>query len=115
MTLDGSAFKKPQIGPCYDDVNKENEKLLQNLYKQEHFLPIVESGILKLATSKTQLIEHVNEALENPASFTENGDKILKEIIGYTDGCCTERVAEVIKNFLGRQPVELSSQNIETQ
>jgi len=104
MTVDGSAFKKPQIGPAYDEIRPEKEYLLKQMYFQEHFMPVVETNALKLATSKQELIDHINNALEQPEAATANSEDVLKKIITYTDGNATGRVAECIKNFFTEQP-----------
>lgn len=102
MTVDGSAFHKPQIAPFYDDVNKKNETLMQNYYKQDHFMPIINTGGLSLAHSKAQLIELVNLALEKPEGFTQKSEKIVEEIITFTDGNATNRVAEILRQTMCR-------------
>ncbi len=98
MTVDGSAFRKPQIGPYYDDIDKKNEKHLRDLYKQEHFIPIIETGGLALAQSKDELIHFIRKALKDPESFLKNTDSIVREIITYTDGNSTARVVDIIRN-----------------
>ena len=100
MTVDGSAYNKPQIAPYYDDVDKKNEHRLRKIYYQEHFLPIMHTGALVLAHSKEELIRLVNEALEMPQKFTTKSEKILEEIITYTDGRSTDRVIEVLQGEL---------------
>jgi hypothetical protein len=100
MTVDGSAYCKPQIAPFYDDVDKKNESKLRRIYYQEHFLPIVNTGGLALAHSKEELIRLVNEALEKPEKFTTKSERILEEIITYRDGRSTDRVVEVIREAL---------------
>lgn len=100
MTVDGSAFKKPQIGPYYDEVNPAKQYLLQGMYQQEHFRPIINCQSLMLAGSKQQLISYINTALTNPDSVTQNCQKVLEEIITYTDGKSTDRVVNIIKNAL---------------
>jgi hypothetical protein len=103
MTVDGSAFQKPQIGPAYNEAHLSKEHLLRQMYFQEHFIPVIQTGGLQLAESKQQLVEYVNKALEQPEAFTKNAGKILQQIITYTDGRSTARVAEIIKNFLIRE------------
>ena len=100
MTVDGSAFNKPQIGPAYDEVNPGKEYLLQQMYQQEHFLPVIKTGGLLLATSKDLLIKYVNETLERPEFFIAKSRNILQEIITYTDGQSTDRVVQIIEDFL---------------
>ncbi|MCY7421112.1 MAG: CDP-glycerol glycerophosphotransferase family protein [Chitinophagaceae bacterium] len=100
MTVDGSAYNKPQIGPYYDEVNPAKQDLLRGMYYQEHFKPIINSQSLLLAGSKKELIHYINTALANPASVTKNSQKVLEEIITYTDGKSTERVVNIIKKNL---------------
>lgn len=100
MTVDGSAYNKPQIAPAYDDVPPYKSSLLRNMYYQEHFIPIMNTGGLMLATSKQKLIEYVNSALENPQAYTNQAKNILKEVITYDDGMCTNRVVNVIKETM---------------
>jgi len=102
MSVDGSAYRKPQIGPCYDEVNQAKEHLLQGMYSQEHFIPIVNTGGLLLAKSRKQLIDFVNETLKNPRNFISNSNRIVEEIITYADGRSTERTVEIIKENLYR-------------
>ena len=100
MTLDGCAYNKPQIGPAYDDVNSSAAHLLRGLYNQKHFQPIVKTNGLRLATSKSDLIKNINEALLHPENFTKECKAILNEIITYTDNNSTDRVVKVIKDVL---------------
>jgi hypothetical protein len=102
MSIDGSAFGKPQIGPAYaPDKSGHSGKLLYNMYLQEHFHPVVKTGGLKIAHSSTELMQMVNDALENDVCSEKNRE-ILKDIITYSDGKCTERVSAVIENFLAQ-------------
>lgn len=100
MTVDGSIFNKPQIAPCYDDVTKKAEPFLQAQYKQEHYLPIVNSGVLNFADSRQKLVSLVEAALKNPDDFITNSQACVKEIATYTDGRSTERVINKMKTLL---------------
>lgn len=99
MTVDGSAFNKPQIGPAYLNTAKASY-LLQQLYWQEHFVPVMQTKGLMLAKSEQELIMHVNKALLQPELYTKANDAILKSIITYNDGKSTERVAKIIEDAI---------------
>ncbi len=107
MTVDGSSFDKPQIGPAYDEAEPSRQALLQAMYRQEHFTAITSSGGLHLATSREILINQVNEALQHPGAFSNARTSILEQVITYTDGRSSERVAEAIQTALagGYAPV----------
>ncbi len=100
MTVDGSAYKKPQIGPYYDDVNPSKANLLRGMYMQQHFLPIIKTNGLKLASSRQEMVSFINEGLLAPENFTENCKKVLEEIITYADGKSTDRVVNLLKAIL---------------
>ncbi|CAF0783421.1 unnamed protein product [Rotaria sordida] len=80
MTIDGSAFGKPQIGPAYDEIVSNKAHLLKNMYWQEHFLPIINTKGLSLAESKEQLFDFINEALHNPENMTKANTALLASL-----------------------------------
>jgi len=99
MAVDGSAFKKPQIGPYYDDVHPSTQDLFRGMYHQEHYLPILKTETVNLANNREQYIEFVNKAMQNPSSYTTNCSKCVSEIVTYTDGQSTNRAVAAIKDF----------------
>ncbi|HEY6977054.1 MAG TPA: hypothetical protein VH396_12245 [Chitinophagaceae bacterium] len=103
MTVDGSAFGKPQIGPAYVHYNKHSGKLLTKMYLQEHFVPVIETKGLQLAHSSPELIRLINKALENGKTHEDGNAKILKSTITFCDGKNTERVAAALKDFLAKE------------
>lgn len=101
MTLDGAVFGKPQIGPAYNVFHKhKKDKCLYSLYLQDHFKPIlIEEGV-QLATSRSEMVEMINNALKNPHHFTGRYAAVLQHLITYTDGNATGRVLEAIRESL---------------
>ncbi len=100
MTIDGSAFHKPQIGPAYDEVVPDKAHLLKKMYWQEHFIPVLKTNGLALANSRQELIGFINEALHHPEEMTKASQRIVEEVITYSDGQCTQRVLAAIANEL---------------
>lgn len=99
MTVDGSAYNKPQIGPAYYTNDSTISNRLYKIYWQEHFVPIMQTNTLALAKSAGELVSLINNNLNNP-SVTFSGKAILENIITYTDGKSKERVTTVIKQAL---------------
>lgn len=99
MTVDGSAFHKPQIGPYYDEVNPSNEELFRKMYYQEHYVPIMNSKVVNLAKNKEEYIQLVNDCLNNPSAYNEACNACVEEIITYRDGRSSERAVAAIKHF----------------
>ena len=101
MTIDGAIFDKPQIGPAYDDRSgRKYDQIVKDLYKREHFIPIVNSGGLELAHSRDELISLINSAFENQGRLSSERKKLVKEICTYDDGKGSERLEKVFKSFL---------------
>ena len=103
MTVDGSVFHKPQIGPAYAHNKKYKGELLAQMYRQEHFVPISDSGVLQLAYSKEEMIRLINYALKKGASNPCKNEKMLKRVISFMDGKSTDRVADVLKDCLAKE------------
>jgi hypothetical protein len=109
MTVDGSVYNKPQIAPAYDQRGYKESKLLQKMYYQEHFLPIIRVNGVSLAKSKTELIEFINQGLFNDLSLVENCQNVINEIITFNDGQSTNRVVELIRLELSKNENTQSS------
>jgi len=101
MTVDGSAFNKPQIAPAYDVRGKKESALLERMYYQEHFIPIINIQGVQLAHSKNELVQLINQALIDSNFMTQKCAEVIKEIITYDDGLSTQRVVAEIKKTLG--------------
>ena len=99
MSVDGSVFNKPQIGPYYDDVNPSTQKLFRRMYYQEHYVPIMKTNVINLANNKHQFIDLVNRVIENPSAYTQNCKNCVEEIITFSDGKSTSRAVSAIRNF----------------
>jgi hypothetical protein len=103
MMVDGSIFDRPQVGPAYDDSpgGKYHAAALE-CYRQEHFLPVYESGGLSIARNRRELAQAVRSAFLNPEEKRVERARIVSEICTYNDGRCTGRVATAIESFLGK-------------
>ncbi len=101
MTLDGAFFGKPQIGPAYDTTpGHPYRRLASELYDREHFVPIVASGGLELARSRRELVAAVRRGFDEPERLATERRAMLEALCTYTDGGCTERVADEVRSFL---------------
>lgn len=89
MTIDGSIFDRPQIGPAYDDRRGGKfDRICYELYKREHYVPITDSGGLDLVRSRAAMIAGVRDALRAPSRLAYGRDKLVREI-------CTDRKSVV--------------------
>jgi hypothetical protein len=102
MSVDGAIFDRPQIGPAYDDSPRgKYDRTSQDLYYQEHYLPITHSGGLDIVRSEQELIAAIRDALVNPGRLAEGRKRMVREICTYDDGRATGRVADAVQGFLG--------------
>lgn len=101
MAVDGAIFDRPQVAPAYDDTPEARyARTSRELYLQEHYLPITNSGGLDVVHSKDQLIHAVRSALDQPQRLAEGRKRLIREICTYDDGRATERVARSVRSFL---------------
>ena len=101
MTVDGAIFDRPQIGPAYDDQpGRRYDRVVKDLYKREHFLPIIQSGSLELANSKDELVQLINSAFSDSKKLSAERKDMIREICTFDDGKSTERLERAFKSFL---------------
>ena len=101
LTVDGSVFDRPQIGPAYDAGKKKQfDRVLKDLYIREHYLPITLSGGLDIVNSREEMNQAITTAIESPELLHEGRKKIVREICTYSDGNCTNRVVDTIRNLI---------------
>lgn len=101
MSIDGSMFDRPQVGPAYDDTpNGLSDRTTREVYLQEHYLPIANSGGVTIARSRQELIQAVRDGLEHPERQAEGRRRLVREICTFDDGKATDRVARGVRTFL---------------
>jgi CDP-glycerol glycerophosphotransferase (TagB/SpsB family) len=101
LTVDGSIFNRPQIGPAFDaGGNGKFDRVLKDLYIREHYLPITRSGGLDLVNSREEMNQAIATALDSPEKMREGRKKIVQEICTYADGNSTTRVVDTLRNLL---------------
>ena len=97
MTIDGSAYHKPQICPAYDELYPNELHALAGFYTQEHYSYTTKTGGITLAKNRKELIYCINDALQHPENYINKCNDVVKEVITFTDGKCTERVLAVLQ------------------
>lgn len=103
MTIDGSIFDRPQVGPAYDDrPGRRFDRIAHELYLREHYLPITESGGLDLIRSRAALCAAVRDALREPGRLAGGRQQLVRDICTFTDGQSTARVVAGVRQFLGQ-------------
>jgi hypothetical protein len=101
MSVDGAFLDRPLVGPAYDDSpGRRFDRSARELYLQEHYLPITNSGGLEIVHSREEFIRAVRAGLGDSHRLSEGRRNIVREICSYNDGRCTERVVRGLESFL---------------
>lgn len=102
MSIDGAILDRPQVGPAYDASpgGKYHRSSLE-CYQQEHFLPLLGSGGIDVATTPGRLVEAVRLGLDEPEARRAERDRLVREACTHHDGFATERVASEVISFVG--------------
>ena len=100
MTVDGSVYNKPQIGPGYDEVYPNSRYPIITYYYQEYYLPIMQTNGLSVAHNRKALIYYVNDALQHPENYIQKCRDIVLAITTYDDGKNGERVLNILEKEL---------------
>ena len=102
MTIDAAAFDLPVINVAYEGWEKKKgiETYEWFYYHTTHYLPVIQSGALKLANNLEQLIDLINQYYHHPEQDREKRKKLLLEQTYKFDGRSGERLADyLIKNL----------------
>jgi len=102
MTVDGASFDRPQVGPAYDDTpGRAHHRQVSDMYRREHWLPIAASGGMAVAEDRDAMIRAIRRGFTHPGEGAEGRRRLLTEVISFTDGRATERVAAGVCDALG--------------
>lgn len=101
MSLDGAFYDKPQVAPAYDVApGHPHRRLARDLYRREHFLPIVASGGIALARSPEELVAQVRDGIDHPEHGRAERRRMLEALCTHLDGGSTERAILEVLDFL---------------
>ena len=103
MTLDGSVFDRPQIGPRFVPGNdRAEQRTVRSLYEREHWWPITASGGLRTADDEASLIAAVNDALRDPTAGAGGRARLVEDLLTFADGRSGSRLVGEIREFVSR-------------
>src|SRR3989344_9487864 len=94
IMIDAAIFDKPIVGIYFE--TKNNLLLMERpteYYKTEHFMKALQTGGIRLARDREDLIRSINGYLENPSLDREGRRRLAEEQCWRLDGKAGERVA----------------------
>ncbi len=99
--IEAAIFDKPTINIAFDGfAPRPYYESVRQFYDYTHLRPVVESGGVKIAYDKEELLEQINELLAHPDWGSAGRKKIVKEQCVYTDGKSGERIGNFILSLL---------------
>ena len=101
MTLDFSIHDKPVVNIAFDvaDPPPFGVSLWDFFYRFEHYRPVVEIGAARFARSPSELAQHVNAYLDDPALDREERRRLVELEVGLPIGQSSPRIREVLENI----------------
>jgi len=97
MTVESAIFDTPTVMPVINEYQPDRyARFIDSIWLKRHFAPLVEKGLLPLASSAEELAAAVNRAMEEPHWFREERAEVRELLFGPLDGCATRRLAGVI-------------------
>lgn len=105
MTLDGAVFDRPQVGPRFvPGADPRAAKQVRELYDREHWWPITASGGLATADSPDELLAAVTEGLRDPSARSAGRQRMVEDLLTFTDGNSSQRLVDEVHRALGDRP-----------
>ena len=100
-SLDAAACGLPIINVVFDGYEDEKySNSARRFYDFTHYQDVVKTGAAKMVSNEQELIHWINRYLEEPWLDQEKREELISEQCWKLDGESSERVAEVVSNFV---------------
>jgi hypothetical protein len=98
IAIEAAAVDKPNITIGFDGKNDSN--LVRRFEKYMHIRALLDTGGVRIATSRDDLINAINEFFSQPTKNAKERRHIVERFFYRNDGKAVERVAQVITTLL---------------
>lgn len=97
LSLDAACFDLPIVSVCYGSmVTPDGRDITMNLYKADHYLPVVESGAAELVMSSEAMRDAIVAAVRDRSVHADGRKRLRESMCGSLDGQSAARVAAQI-------------------
>ncbi|OGZ57359.1 MAG: hypothetical protein A3B96_01285 [Candidatus Spechtbacteria bacterium RIFCSPHIGHO2_02_FULL_43_15b] len=104
MTIEACIFDKPVINIAFDGYEQKPKSLsVSRYYGQRHYLPVTNSGGVKIVENEKDLASSINKYLENPEIDKDGRKRVVEMECHYNDGKAGERMAEFILMLINHE------------
>lgn len=98
MTLDSMAMNTPVVNIGFDMLETHNRLSCKRFYKYHHWLPLIESDALNIATSPEDLIEMIAVSINRPSSKRKEINHVLNKVCNINGPGAISEIEKIIKN-----------------
>lgn len=92
LTLETCIYDLPTINLAYNNY--------EIYYQMDHYIPILETGAVRLVKNETEFIKTAKDYLRNPKLDSEKRQKISQEYVPFQDGLSYKRNVDFINTML---------------
>lgn len=92
ITLETSIYDLPTINLAYNGY--------ELYYQMDHYIPILERGVVRLAHDEEEFVKIAKDYLKNPSLDSENRAKLAQEYVPFQDGFSYKRAVDFLDLIL---------------
>ena len=106
MALEAAIFDRPTIIPIFHPYQSDEARAyFQGRLLQRHFKRIKELDLIPFAENEGEFLAFINRGLRYADWYRQQRQQIVRDYVGFTDGCSTKRLAEFcLRDFQGNWP-----------
>ncbi len=93
LSLDAACVDVPIINIAYGAYSAQGVDLTANLYKADHYLPVLASEAVELVRSDEELFSAVVRSIQDPTYRSEGRKRLRETMCGLLDGQSASRIA----------------------
>ena len=101
--LDAVVNDRPSVCVAYDEGAPPGESWARTNLVGEHYVPLMESGAFRLASSFPEVVAGIEEALDEPGALAAERRAATSVVVGAVDGHSSSRVVRAILDGLGAE------------
>lgn len=101
VTIESCILDRPVVNIGFDGKNqREYHESVRRYFDYTHYRPIVQSGGVRIAWSKEELVKIINAYLEDDSLDAEGRKKVVGEQCYRMDGEALDRMLEFVSSFV---------------
>jgi hypothetical protein len=96
MSLDAAVLNTPVICVAFATQPGAEDRFCREVYKTEHYRPLIETGGLRLANDMDELVAEVTAYVHEPSRDEIRRKELVRREVGVVDGLASERIGALI-------------------